>query len=454
MIQPQISSALFALVIIIASVTSCTDPLTDSSPTQQRHFTGYAETDLYHKFILSNLTFNRASIPSGWELAVYTYGGVLSGSVVWNDTGEVVLKAWGADDLTEQFHADEKFDFRVWDNQTNQEFYADGRWTSGPTVWKANGLSEITVDGFIAREMTAHFQAGWNLISINVRPNQIMYNDNGPDIRKMMRQFYYGDNSHLILMKNERGNFYAPANRDFNNIPFWNVSEGYQVRIDSAMDAHWIGHTIDADEYIEIAGGWNMIAYFPTYPLSCSRNSFRAISSIRDKVVLVKDIEGNFASPRNNFSNMAPWREGRGYQINVRSACTLRYPEPETESPQLPDLSADSIIGPWRKPPRTGSNMSVLITAISNVTPNDSDAVAAFSASGLLVGLGRPTGGMIGLAVWGDDASTESVDGLYYGEAFNLKYWFHEDSTIIDLRMPELVYETDGFTSGIASVSP
>ena len=145
--------------------------------------------------------------------------------------------------------------------------------------------------------------------------------------------------AHVILMKNESGNFYAPGFNNFNNIPFWNVAEGYQVRTDAAMENAWTGQPIAANADVPIGAGWNMIAYFPHYQLTCVRNSnppFYPISPIIQNVVLVKNGQGEFCSVRNNFSNMRAWREGQGYQINVNADVVLNYPAAQGQEAALP----------------------------------------------------------------------------------------------------------------------
>jgi len=86
-----------------------------------------------------------------------------------------------------------------------------------------------------------------------------------------------------------------------------------------------------------------------------------------------------------------------------------------------------SIVDPaqagWVAPVPTGENMSVLVNSVSGVELNDGDQIAAFSSSGQLLGVGDVLNGRCGLAVWGDDPSTEAVDGAVKDEPFMLKLW-------------------------------
>jgi hypothetical protein len=353
-----------------------------------------------------------------------------------------------------QFRAGDQMSFKAWDDQANVEYDVRATVAEGSLDWTDGGYTLLSLAYSADYTCVVPLAAGWNLISINITPPQALWNANGPDIRQMMAQFREEARHQVILMKNERGNFYAPANNNFNNIPFWNTAEGYQVRMNEAREGQWTGVQIDAQADVPIAAGWNMIAYFPTYQLSCLRNTFTAFSPIINNVILAKDGFGRFASPRNNFSNMEAWREGRGYQINVNAAVTLNYPAAQQGAAAIEAGESNaSVVGHWAEPAMTGANMSVLVTGISGLELAAEDQVAAFSTSGRLVGVGHVTEGMVGLAVWGDDASTEAVDGLQKGEAFTLKLWDADKDAVVDLRMAGLVYETDGFTAADAAAA-
>jgi len=102
--------------------------------------------------------------------------------------------------------------------------------------------------------------------------------------------------------------------------------------------------------------------------------------------------------------------------------------------------------------------MSVLITSIQGIEPNVGDQIIAYSLDGMLVGAGtfilHPSSFILqnrcGLAVWGDDPSTDEVDGLLSGEAFELRFWDSEleEEEIVNCQLTidncPLVYETDG----------
>ncbi|MBT7788430.1 MAG: choice-of-anchor D domain-containing protein [Calditrichaeota bacterium] len=190
---------------------------------------------------------------------------------------------------------------------------------------------EITVElhGVGNEASRVSFNAGWNLISVNIQPIQEYYQEGeerGPDVILMMEQLQIDEDSHhVILMKNEDGLFYVPS-MDFNNIPFWDLSNGYHVNVDAEIQVVWAGDRIPAGTNLLLERGWNLIAYYPTYELDASAPDFDVLSPIIDHVLLAKDNQANFMSPAFNFSNMQPWMESQGYGVKVDADVVLDYP--------------------------------------------------------------------------------------------------------------------------------
>ncbi|MCF7810536.1 T9SS type A sorting domain-containing protein, partial [bacterium] len=171
-------------------------------------------------------------------------------------------------------------------------------------------------------------------------------------------------------------------------------------------------------------------------------NDYYVLSSIINNVVIAKDGVGDFLWPRYNFSNMVPWRPGQGYQINVNEDVVLNYPEPlEREASITPGDNLDDNLRLY--PHRTNVNMSILLYSI-NGRMLDNCRIVAFSGKDRLVGSGIINNGVCGLAVWGDDISTEEVDGLLEGEAFEIR--LIDDSSGEQYRLSHSILEGDGLT--------
>ncbi|MBT3232196.1 MAG: T9SS type A sorting domain-containing protein [Calditrichaeota bacterium] len=299
------------------------------------------------------------------------------------------------------------------------------------------------------RDLVVSFDEGWNMISINIVPPQEMWEGrDGPDVRLMTEQLRIDEeNHHISIFKNKTGAFYAPA-WDFTNIPYWNLEEGYLVRVDEDVEATWNGVPIRPDADLPLGFGWNMVAYYPDYELSSSAPDFYVLSSIIDNVIIAKDVLGRFLNPAFRFSNMDPWRETQGYLIKIDADVVLTYPDEQGE-----ERVADVETVLQNSTVFSSDNMSVLINSISGVKPELGDQVLAYNKDKILVGSGTfGENGGCGLAVWGIDLASGNSTGLRPDEAFELVFREAVSQMEYPIQMDKLLegrgltYETDGFT--------
>ncbi len=282
----------------------------------------------------------------------------------------------------------------------------------------------------LLRNLEVSLDQGWNLMSLNVYPSRDFYaneNAEGPDVLLMTEQLIddNGDN-HLITLKNQSGQFYLPA-FGFNNIPYWNLTQGYQVAVDQDISMSWTGRPIPPDADIPLRENWSIVAYYPDYELSASAPDFYVISPIREHVIQAKDTDGRFMLlGQFNFSNMLPWSPGQGYLLKVDAPdLILNYPPPEQEElafiqTLVPITERKGRDSGSIKPFRTGENMSLLISDFKGIRVSNNDKISALGTDGGLVGRGDIQDKMCGLAIWGDDPITEIKDGLLEGETFEL----------------------------------
>jgi len=405
--------------------------------------------------LIQEINFMGEDAPTGWEVGVFTPDDILAGGEVWVEGAQLGLAAWGDDaqteDVVEGFVADQPFSFLVWDDEADVEYTATPNFTHGPETWQANGVSVLTLNA--SRELVVPLEEGWNLISINVTPpDEYWEGDRGPDIILMTEQFQVNqDSTRLIIIKDAMGRFYLPA-WGFNNIPYWDLTQGYQVKMDVDYEAVWSGAPIPADTDISIEEGWNSIAYFPTYELDAGDPDFYVLSPIIDNVIVAKDGYGRFMLPEFDFSNMEPWRETQGYMIKTDDDVVLNYPPEQEEGIAVALISQEKETpNHWTTPISTGENMSMLVTTVTGVDFKEGDLIAAFSYDNRLVGVGTVNvAGRCGLAVWGDDPTTEMKDGLVKDEAFIMRLWNADNEIEVTLSAGNvhagngLIHETDG----------
>jgi len=318
---------------------------------------------------------------------------------------------------------------------------------------RQNEFVYVEISGVgLGRELTVPLVAGWNMISINVIPDQEFWSgEEGPDIVLMTDQLRIDEENHRVeLMKDQLGRFYVPGWGGFNNIQAWQPTQGYQIKIIEECEAVWSGIPIPPDTEIPLHRQWNIVAYLPTYDLDASAPDYYVLSPILDNLQIAKDYLGRFMAPEDEFSNMPPWHETQGYQVKVERAGVLVYPpEGEEVANFVPedDLRRNFGITP------TGQNMSVLVNVIKGGQISEGDQIAAYSPAGRLVGKGTvDDDGRCGLAVWGDDLSTEGVDGMLPGEEFELRLMngsseINQTLNVFDIKSGKsLIYERDGLT--------
>ena len=311
------------------------------------------------------------------------------------------------DPITGVLNPDETQDFILNLNSTGLpediRFEAEIRFYHDAIGGEFNLLIALDVLGGI-RSIQLDLEQGWNLVSINVEPENL-------DIREIMRPLV--EANQLVLMKNGIGQFYLP-DRNFCNIPNWNVSDGYQMNVTEDVQLVIMGALIEPNRPIRLAEGWNMKAYFPRVAVEAPV----ALAGIADRLEIAKDGIGQFYLPEFGFSNMGEMHEGKGYQLKMTQAADLIYQQGEQLAAVSIDLSAPAHFSTVQP---TGVNMSILLEGSADLAGYE---VAAYTSSGHLAGSGRVnTAGRCGLAAWGDDVTTTEVEGAASGEALMFKLW-------------------------------
>ncbi|MFN3821141.1 MAG: T9SS type A sorting domain-containing protein, partial [bacterium] len=224
---------------------------------------------------------------------------------------------------------------------------------------------------------------GWNIVSLNIAPAESLLT---PLVGPLV------DAGILLMIKDGRGRFFRP-NPPFNNIPYWDARQGYQIYI--AENFRWsvLGTAIPADSTIPLIAGWNLVSFLPRVSLPAPL----ALRSIEDNLVVAKDPNGRFYLPEFEFSNMENMREGRGYFIKVTDETELIYPIGQGVA-QL--LHNESFVTPRHFLTKnfSGSNFSLLTLGSSHLKGWE---IGVRDQKGVLRGGGVvDSQGRCGIAVW------------------------------------------------------
>ena len=230
-------------------------------------------------------------------------------------------------------------------------------------------------------------EAGWSTISRNV---DVFNNRTIPEIFEDIVE-----HNNLLLVKDGSGNFYLPSYQ-FNNIPIWNLFRGYQVNVVEMDTLTFDGLPVYFTQPVPLLEGWQIIAYLPDFELPVEQ----AFASIVDEEALIRarDSQGNFYLPDRGFSNMPDLQPGKGYHIRTDREIELFYPRRRTGA-GLRHIQPDPVV--FRRPPVSADGMSILLYAGENIF--DGDEIGFFNADEKLVGSGVFSGGLCGVAIWGDE---------------------------------------------------
>lgn len=240
-------------------------------------------------------------------------------------------------------------------------------------------------------ELDIDMRAGWTTISHNLVGNA------GFDIVDIFAPLV--ERGHLLLVKDQDGLFYSPA-VEFNNIPFWNAYQGYQVQLSDADVLVLEGELSHYRNPIQLPEGWNLVAYKPNFTLS-AEPAYQSLTGV-DALVIAKDHRGRFYLPAFNFSNMSELRPGRGYHVKLSEAATLVYPRRRV----VPDYEQNRFVPiPSFLPVMENGRSSMSLLLLGDNSIIDGDEVGCYNSDGMLVGSGVFHQGRCGIAVWSDSGA-------------------------------------------------
>ena len=248
-----------------------------------------------------------------------------------------------------------------------------------------NALTALEKIELIEVELLIPLHPGWNTISHN------LVNLPVKPFPETLSELV--ENDHLAFAKDGHGRFYAPR-FPFNNIPFWNPEEGYQLNLDETDTLIFNGNLVNYTSPIDLRAGWQIVAYFPNFEMIVED----AMTNLTNQNVLtmVKDESGKFYYPLHNFSNMNPLIPGRGYHIKLSEDANLVYPRVRLNARHRATTMSPTH---FATPMPDKSGMSVLLLAGEGI--ESGDEVAFVDENGSLVGSGIFDAGKCGIALWG-----------------------------------------------------
>jgi hypothetical protein len=390
----------------------------------------------------ANPNIDGVPLQNGDYIGVFTPAGLCCGWKQWAETNTSIT-VWGDDDQTTEvdgFQTGETISYHVYRTSESKEWdYVAVTYSTGTGNYAANALMVLSqFDANSQGSMTLNFNAGWNMFSINVVPDD-------PNIATVMNPVV----AKLVIAKNGYGQTYIPAYsiNDINNMTF---NAGYQAYFTEAASLNVAGAPLAADTPIILSAGWHLISYLPTTQI----NITTALASVNNQLVIAKNNNGQTYIPEYGINDIGTMQPGQGYQVYLTAADTLIYP---AGSAAKHAALSEPAVEHFSYVTNTGDNATLVIP--SNIKPRYSDGslletgdeIGVFTNSGLCCGAILWQGVNQALTVWGDNDQTTEIDGFTAGDTFRLKIWHKTDDSeyaanVIYQSGHSCVYKSNGLS--------
>lgn len=395
----------------------------------------------------ANPNIDGVPILYGDIIGAFTPAGLCCGWRQWQGA-HLPITAWGDNDQTpavDGFKAGESVFFRLYRLSSGKEWKnIQTAYSQGSGQYSANAF--MVLSQFLAREqetMDLVLTNGWNMLSAHVDPEQ-------PAMSNVMAPL----GAKLVLIKNGRGQTFIPAYQ-INDIGNFNYRDGYQAYLNAAATLAVTGQPVAPDTPVNLVSGWNLTSYLPAIPI----NAADALNSIVSKLVLAKNGAGKTYIPQYGINDIGVLQPGQGYQFYMNAAGTLIYPASAQTSLAMRSFATPRINDSlhYHFSSNTGENATIVLPLaaqphyLSGTPLAAGDEIAIFNQAGVCGGSALWQTENLAITVWGDDAMTDSLDGLTPGDTLCFRVWDHLHAMEYGARVSFLpghpvVYAPNGFS--------
>ena len=389
------------------------------------------ETDCAHSIevpVNADISIDYEAITYGDWIAA-SLNGQIVGMMMWN-LEESTMTVYGDTELEGA-----EFEWSIWNaNEANIDglgLDSDDAYYSAEATYdqsypneadfECGGLSRVL--DIVARTVfiqQIELQEGWGMYSTFIAPED-------PSLDTVLE----GVVDNITIMKDELGNVYWPL-LGINNIGSLTDGEGYSIKATAVSMLELSGDLIPSDLPIFMPSGWSFIGYLHQE----SADASGMMSSVVDagNFIIMKDGAGNVFWPLIGVNTIGDgsglMNPGQGFAIKVGEQYSFSYPE-ITNAQRIGTPSVTYPLYNYSKAVNTGDNMVIGIPLYAwENTPEVGDEIAAYNSKGNLVGSVTFNGESTALTVWGDDPTTDIIEGLLEGEAIDLEIWRKSDNSI------------------------
>ncbi|NCA85663.1 MAG: T9SS type A sorting domain-containing protein, partial [Clostridia bacterium] len=219
----------------------------------------------------------------------------------------------------------------------------------------------------------------------------------------------------LVIMINKYGIYWPASN--INMLGDWNSHHGYKIKMAEAACIIWDGDEV-MDKTVNLDAG---VDYLPVLSTGSVAASY-IFDQLDGQLLYAFDIDnGLIYWPGGGIYNLLTLEPGKAYLVNLSAPGAVTYPfakQSYQASPNQPQVINNA---PYTVTKTGGAHfISIKADALTNF--GNGDIVAAFNTQGTCVGMAQYNGDKqpMVLAVYADDFTTETIDGMNEGELMQL----------------------------------
>ena len=251
----------------------------------------------------------------------------------------------------------------------------------------------------------------WNLISVpfkgvKTRPKQIF--------RSLIRRGL------LEYISSPKG-YFKPGD-PYSTLNAISSKEGYYIKLNGPLNKIFFRGKRTDDKIISLSTGWNMIAYYPDYELAVDK-AFESLIASNTLQYVTGFVNGARVYDPNapGSSTLSSLKPTKGYWVKVKNAVTNFTFPAQTQGDAVGKIVATHSV---RHPEVKPNPSFMFIKGKINGRYNVGDWVKVLSEDNLVVGAAEIIEGgyLRNSAVYGDDVTTEEIDGLKSAEKVSFVY--------------------------------
>tara|TARA_Y100000994_G_scaffold240330_1_gene234929 strand:- start:7651 stop:14520 length:6870 start_codon:yes stop_codon:yes gene_type:complete len=346
------------------------------------------------------------------------------------------LYAYGSDNDYEGFEQGEKFNWRVWSNQTETEVEGfavydnscdDERYFNSNGTNQDAGTSCVLGTVFASHQvipLNENLYSDWDMISTYMSSEETVQSIFTPVAEE------------LVIIKDATELVYWP-DLNIQTLTTLNVNDAYAVKTWAPNEITVYGDFIQPEEISFSLSGWNYMSYPRYYPEDVDV----VLSDLASNIKLLKDDEGNLYWPELGINTIGQMEAGEGYILKVLDDQLFSFPS-NSDGEIGGSTVAEGRLGLTQTSyftdiEKTNSNMVIGLPVESwdNFYPENGDELVAFDSENNIVGVTVLNDNNNFMFIWGDDNETSHKDGMISGEEFFIELWDQSTNTIYTVEI-------------------